>query len=155
MEREEIHIANNKKAHFQYQLSNYLEAGIQLTGTEIKSVRGKQVNINDAHCFFINEELWIKGMHIPEYKEGTYNNHEPKRIRKLLLKKSELKKLQSRVKEKGFTIVPARMYISKRGLAKIEIALAKGKKQFDKRADIKKREADRELKRIEKELKKH
>ena len=152
---EEINIAKNKKAFFEYHISDEVEAGIQLTGTEIKSVRSQQANLNDAFCVFENNELWVKGMHIPEYKQGTHYNHEPKRSRKLLLKKSELKKLFSKVKEKGFTIIPTRLYISPRGFAKLEIGLAKGKKMYDKREGIKKRETDRELKRAEKEYRKH
>ena len=151
---EEMTITKNKKAFFEYHISDVMEAGIQLTGTEIKSVRSQQVNLNDAYCLFDKNELWVNGMHIPEYKQGTHYNHEPKRNRKLLLKKSELKKLLTKVKEKGFTIIPTRMYISGRGLAKLEIGLAKGKKMYDKREGIKKRETNRELKRAEKEFRK-
>lgn len=143
-------IASNKKAGFEYHIEQKWEAGIQLTGTEIKSVRQKQVNINDAWCAFNGDELWVKGMHIAHYKEGTLYNHEEKRDRKLLLKKSELSRLKAKSKEKGFTIIPLRVYLSLRCHAKLEIALAKGKKIFDKRQDIKKRDADREMKRAEK-----
>jgi SsrA-binding protein len=152
VQKAEIHIATNKKAGFLYHLSHPAEAGVLLTGSEIKSVRGKHATIDDAHCFFMRGELWIRGMHIGEYAQAGRYNHEPKRDRKLLLKKAELRKLHARVKEKGFTIVPVRLYIGARGFAKLEIALARGKKQFDKRADVKKREAARELKRAEKEI---
>ena len=152
MEKAEVHISVNKKAGFLYLITQKQEAGVQLTGTEIKSIRNKQASINEAHCFFIKGELWIRGMHIAEYKEGTHYNHAPKRDRKLLMRKTELRKLQNRVREKGFTIVPVRLYIGKRGFAKIEIGLAKGKRKFDKRDDVKKRDAARELKREEKEI---
>lgn len=135
----------NKKASFEYHLLQTYEAGIVLTGTEVKSIRAGKANINEAYCSFDkNGELWIKNMHISEYKLGTYYNHEPKRDRKLLLKKSELKKLHRKVMEKGFTIVPVKVYFSERGLVKIEIALAQGKKSFDKRHSIKEKDMKRE-----------
>lgn len=143
-------ISSNRKAGYEYHIEQKWEAGLQLTGTEIKSVRQKQVNINDAWCTFMNGELWVKGMHIAVYKEGTHYNHEEKRDRKLLLKKTELRKLFFKSKEKGFTIIPLKIYISQRGLAKLEIALAKGKKSFDKRESIKKRDTEKELRRIKK-----
>ena len=118
-----------------------------LTGTEIKSIRDGKVSLNDAFCIFMNEELWIKNLHISEYKQGSYNNHEPKRLRKLLLNKSELLKIQSKIKEKGITIIPIQIFFNERGIAKIEIALAKGKKMFDKREDIKKKDVEREMSR--------
>lgn len=152
MEKEAINIATNRKAGFEFHLTDRYEAGLQLTGTEIKSVRAQQVNLNDAYCGFNDGELWVRGMHISEYKQGTHYNHEPKRDRKLLLKKTELKKLLTRVKEKGFSIIPVRIFISSRGFAKLEVALAKGKKTFDKREDVKQRDAKREIKRIEKEI---
>jgi SsrA-binding protein len=144
---EKQNIAANKKANFQYQISDTFEAGLQLTGTEIKSVRAQQVNLNESYCSFTDGELFVKGMHIAEYKYGTHYNHEAKRTRKLLLNKKELKKLLIKVKEKGFTIIPVRMYITERGFAKLEIGLAKGKKLYDKREDIKKRDAKREMER--------
>lgn len=149
-EKKEELISSNRKAGFEYHIEQRWEAGLQLTGTEIKSVRQKQVNINDAWCTFLNGELWVKGMHIAVYKEGTHYNHEEKRDRKLLLKKQELRKLLVKSKEKGFTIVPLKIYISPRGHAKLEIALAKGKKSFDKRESIKKRDTEKELRRMEK-----
>ncbi len=135
----------NKKASFEYHLLQSYEAGIILSGTEVKSVRDGKTNINEAYCQFDkNGELWIKNMHISEYKLGTYYNHEPKRDRKLLLKKSELKKLHRKVMEKGFTIVPVKVYFSERGLVKIEIALAQGKRSYDKRHSIKEKDMKRE-----------
>lgn len=144
---EEINIAKNRKASFEYHISDSVEAGIQLTGTEIKSVRAQQVNLTDGYCVFLKNELWAKGIHIAEYKDATHYNHETKRDRKLLLKKKELKKLLTKVKEKGFTIVPLRMYITPRGFAKLEIGLAKGKKLYDKRQDLKSKESKREIER--------
>ena len=123
-------------------------AGIALLGTEIKSIREGKVNINDAFCTFVNQNLYIRNMHISEYSHGSFYNHEAKRDRQLLLKKKELKKLKSKLDEKGLTIIPLRMFISKRGLAKLEIALAQGKKDFDKRDSIKERDSNRELARI-------
>jgi SsrA-binding protein len=142
---EETVVTSNKKAHFQYHISDTFEAGLMLTGTEIKSVRAMQVNLNESYCTFTDGELFVKGMHIAEYKYGTHYNHEAKRTRKLLLNKKELKKLLTKVKEKGFTIIPVRMYINAKGLAKLEIGLAKGKKLFDKREDLKKKDAKREM----------
>jgi SsrA-binding protein len=150
---EPIIIASNRKANFQYHISDSFEAGIQLTGTEIKSVRAQQVNLNEGYCTFIGTELWVKGMHIAEYKEASHYNHEAKRSRKLLLNKKELKKLLTKVKEKGFTIIPLKIYITERGFAKLEIGLAKGKKLYDKREDIKRKDAAREMSRVSKKVK--
>jgi SsrA-binding protein len=150
MKPREIIVATNKKAAFEYHLDIRLEAGLVLTGTEIKSVRNNAVNLTDSYCVFINDELWVKGMHIAEYKEGSYNNHLSKRDRKLLLKKSELNKLRSKVKEKGVSIIPIKIYLTERGYAKLEIALARGKKLFDKREDLKQKDADREMDRARK-----
>ena len=145
-------IVNNKKAVFEYNIETKFEAGIVLTGTEIKAVRGSHANLADSYCIFQNEELWVKGMHISEYKEASYNNHSAKRDRKLLLNKSELKKLRGKIKEKGYTIIPTRLYISDRGFAKLEIALARGKKTFDKREDLKKKDSDMEMSRVKKDF---
>ena len=139
----------NKKASFEYNFISNYKAGIMLTGTEIKSIRDGKASLNEAFCIFMEEGLWIKNMHIAEYSHGSYNNHEPKRIRKLLLNKAELLKLQSKMKEKGNTIIPIQLFFNERGIAKIEIALARGKKMFDKREDIKKRDVERELNREE------
>ena len=140
----------NRKARFEYHLVQKYEAGIQLTGTEVKSLRKGEANLNDAYCYFKEGELFIKNMFIAEYKHGNIYNHETRRDRKLLLKKQELKKLERRTQEKGFTIVPYKIYFTERGFAKIEIALGRGKKEYDKRHTIKERESKRDLKRIEK-----
>ena len=140
----------NKRAVFNYLIAATYEAGIILTGTEIKSIREGKANLSDSYCIFKNEELWIRNLHISEYKEGSYNNHEPKRERKLLLNRNELRKLQSKIKEKGTTIIPTKLYINERGFAKIEIGLARGKKTFDKRESLKKAEATREMSRVRK-----
>ncbi len=137
----------NKKASFEYHLLDNYEAGIQLTGTEIKSIREGKASLSEGYCTFIKDELFIKNMHIAEYTHGTHYNHEPKRIRKLLLNRNELKKLLSKTKEKGLTIIPVKLFINDRGFAKIQIALAKGKKFYDKRDSIKQRELGREMKR--------
>lgn len=138
----------NRRASFEYSFIEKYIAGIQLTGTEIKSIRANQANISDAYCVFINDELYVKHMHIAEYEKGTYNNHEPKRDRKLLLQAKELKKLKSKVQDVGVTIIPVRLFINEKGFAKLEIALAKGKKLHDKRDSIKERDIDRQLKRL-------
>lgn len=133
----------SKKARFSYDLIQTFTAGIQLFGTEIKSIRDGKVNLTDGYCYFKQDELWVKNIHISEYSMGTYNNHEPLRVRKLLLHRRELKKLQASVKEKGLTIIPIRIFLNEKGLAKLEIALARGKKSHDKRESIKERESKR------------
>lgn len=138
----------NKRASFEYHLLDRYTAGIRLLGTEIKSIRQGKANINDSFCSFFDDGLYIRNMHIAEYSFGSFYNHEAKRDRQLLLTKKELKKLREKGEEKGFTIVPLRIYISDRGFAKIEIALAQGKKDFDKRETIKERESKRELDRV-------
>jgi SsrA-binding protein len=140
----------NKKALYNFEVLDKYVAGIQLTGTEIKSIRNSKASLVDAYCFFVNNELWIKGMHIAEYKSGSYNNHEPKRERKLLLRKNELRKLQKKYNEKGLTIVATRLFINDRNLAKLNIALAKGKHEYDKREDIKKKDTERQMDRYQK-----
>ena len=135
----------NKRASFEYHLLDKYTAGIRLLGTEIKSIRQGKANINDSFCSFFEDGLYIKNMHIAEYSFGSFYNHEAKRDRQLLLTKRELKKLRDKGEEKGFTIVPLRIFINERGYAKVEIALAKGKKDFDKRETIKERESKREL----------
>lgn len=135
----------NKKAKHEFSFLYTIDAGILLQGTEIKSIRLAKVNMSDAYCLIKKGELFVNNIHISEYKYGTYNNHEPKRPRKLLIKKLELKKLHTKVKEKGFTIVPYRLFISDRGFAKLEIALAKGKKDFDKRHTLKEKDAKRDM----------
>ena len=135
----------NKKASFEFFILDKFTAGIQLQGTEIKSIRAGKANITDAYCMFFNNELLIKNMHIAEYKYGSIYNHEPKRERKLLLNKRELKKLQNKLKDKGLTIVPVLLFINEKGFAKLEIALAKGKKLYDKRTTLKNKETQREM----------
>jgi SsrA-binding protein len=120
-------------------------AGIQLTGTEIKSIREGKANIADAYCTFKGDELFVINMHIAEYSFGTYNNHEPKRDRKLLLTKRELHKMQAKVKEKGFTIIPTLLFINEKGLAKLTISLARGKHYYDKRESLKQKDVKREI----------
>ncbi len=144
MNQQEVDI-RNKRAQFEYFLLDRFEAGLVLTGTEIKSIRDGKASIKDAYCLFIKDELWVKNMHITEYSHGTVYNHEPTRIRKLLLTKREIKKLRAKVKERGQTIVPTRLFTNERGFAKLEIALAKGKKSFDKRNSIKEKDMKRDL----------
>ncbi len=141
----------NKKAQFEYFFVSTFEAGIMLVGTEIKSIRtGGSVNLKDCYCLFIKDELYVRSLHISPYKHGTYNNHEDRRDRKLLLKRLELRKLQRKVKEKGASIIPFRLYFTDRGFVKLEIALTKGKKSHDKRHAIKERENKRDLNRLNK-----
>lgn len=139
----------NKKALFEYFLVEIITAGIQLTGTEIKSIRDGKANLTDAYCDFKGNELFVKNMHIAEYRYGTHYNHEPKRERKLLLNKRELKKLFTKVQEKGFTIIPVELFINETGLAKLKISLAKGKKLYDKRETLKTKDTKREMERGE------
>jgi len=141
---EKIVNIKNKRASFEYQFLDTYITGIMLTGTEIKSIRQQKVSLQDAYCYFDDGELFIKNMNIARYTEGTYYNHDPLRERKLLLKKNELRKLENKLDD-GLTIVPLRLFINDRGLAKIEIALAKGKKLYDKREDIKARDVAREM----------
>lgn len=140
----------NKKARYEYTIIDTYIAGLQLTGTEVKSVRSGLVNLGDSYCSFRKGEGWVKKMHISEYEQGSYNNHEPMRTRKLLLTKKELKKIENKVKEKGYTVVPLRLFTSERGFVKLEIAVGQGKKIHDKRDSIKnadvKREIDRQMK---------
>lgn len=138
----------NRKASFEYHFLDKYIAGIMLQGTEIKSIREGKANLQESYCALLDGELWVKNMHISPYAEGTYANHEPKRDRKLLLNKRELKKLESKFKEKGLAIIPVRLFINDRGLAKLEIALAKGKKLYDKREDIKQKDLKREMERL-------
>jgi SsrA-binding protein len=142
-----INISNRKASHDYHFLDKYI-AGIVLTGTEIKAIRQGKVNLQDAYCYFDDNELYVKQLHISPYNYGTHYNHDPVRERKLLLMKRELKKLKNKSEENGVTIIPTRMFINDKGLAKLEIALAKGKKLYDKREDIKEREAKRELERM-------
>ncbi|MAO71103.1 MAG: SsrA-binding protein [Flavobacteriales bacterium] len=140
----------NRKASYEYEFIDKYVAGIALKGTEIKSIRNSQVNMSDSYCVFIVDELWIRNLHISEYVNGGYINHEPKRERKLLLKRTELEKIHGKVKTKGVTIIPLRLFVNEKGKAKVEIALAKGKKIFDKRESLKEKDNKRNLDRIKK-----
>lgn len=147
MSKSTINIVN-RRASFEYQFIHKYIAGIALLGTEIKSIREGNVNLADAYCFFRDEELYVRNMHIGNYKQGTHSNHEPLRIRKLLLKKAELRKLRSKSQDQGVSIVPVRLFLSETGYAKLEIALAQGKKLFDKRESLKKKDIEREMQRM-------
>jgi SsrA-binding protein len=137
----------NRKAFFEYFILDKYVAGIVLTGTEIKSIREGKVSLEESFCAFKEDELFVVNMHIAEYKFGTYNNHEPKHDRKLLLNRKELKKLHNKIKEKGFTIIPIILFVNEKGLAKLEIGLAKGKKLYDKRESIKTKDTKRDIER--------
>lgn len=143
-------IIKNKKAKFNYEFIESEIAGIELKGTEIKSIRCGNIGFNDSYCLFIDNELWVKNLHIDEYKNASHNNHDPKRDKKLLLTKQQLIKFQSKVNEKGLTIIPEEIFINDKGLAKMKISLSKGKKTYDKKQIIKendiKIEMDREIK---------
>ncbi|WP_207510685.1 SsrA-binding protein SmpB [Longitalea luteola] len=137
----------NRSAYHDYFIEDKYDAGMVLLGTEVKSLRDGRASFNDSYCYFHKGELWIKSLHIAEYSHGTVNNHDPVRERKLLLTKRELRKLESKIREKGFSIVPLRIFFSSKGLVKMEIGLGKGKKQYDKRETIKQRDTEREMKR--------
>ena len=137
----------NKRASHEYFLIQEVTAGIQLTGTEIKSIRDGTASIADAYCTFTGTELFVRNMHIAEYALGTHYNHEPKRDRKLLLTKRELKKFAVKVKERGFTIIPVLLFINENGLAKLTVALARGKHAYDKRETLKQKDHQREMER--------
>ena len=138
----------NRRASFDYIVNETFTAGIVLTGTEIKSIRQSKASLVDTYCTFINEELWVKNMHVAEYFYGSYNNHVARRDRKLLLERKELRKLKETVKNPGFTIVPMRLFINEKGLAKLVIALARGKHEYDKRESLKERDDKREIDRM-------
>ena len=138
---------SNRKAYYEYNIEAKYVAGIVLTGTEIKSLRAGKASFNDSYCIFFKGELFIKSLHISEYSFGSVYNHEPMQERKLLLHKKELHKLESKIKEKGFTIIPLKIFISENGFAKVEIGLGKGKKIYDKRETIKAKETERDIKR--------
>lgn len=140
----------NKKASFNYTFIEKYTAGIKLTGTEIKSIRLSKASLGDAYCLFIEGELYIRGLNITEYAFGTHYNHEPLQDRKLLLNKKELKKLERKSTEKGLTIVATRLFITDSGWAKVDIALAKGKQEFDKRNQIKDKDLNRDMERVRK-----
>ncbi len=148
----ELHEIVNRKARFNYEFLETYKAGIVLTGTEIKSIKEGKANLGDSFCYLRQGEMWIKNLHISLYNFGSYANHEPMRLRKLLLNKKEINKLEGKIKEKGLTIIPYKIFFSERGLAKIEIVLAKGKKSFDKRESIKERDTQKEIQRVKKEI---
>jgi SsrA-binding protein len=135
----------NRKASFEYQFIETYVAGIMLTGTEIKSIRQSKANLQDAYAVFLGEELYIRQLHISPYEQAAYYNHDPVRDRKLLMQKRELKKLLGKLQDKGLTVIPTRLFTNDRGFAKLEIALAKGKKLYDKRDDIKEKDIRREM----------
>lgn len=135
----------NKRATFDYELLDTYVAGIVLTGTEIKSIRQGKASLVDTYCFMERGELWVRNMHIAEYFYGTYNNHNVRRDRKLLLNRNELRKLARATKDTGFTIIPSRLFINEKGLAKLVVAVAKGKKEYDKRHSLKEKEDKRAM----------
>jgi SsrA-binding protein len=137
----------NRSAFHEYFIDSRYEAGMVLLGTEIKSLREGKISFNDSYCLIDKGEVWLKSLHIAEYSHGTVNNHDPLRDRKLLLRKREINKIESKLKEKGYTMVPLRIFFSNKNLAKIEIGLAKGKKLHDKRESIKQKDVEREMKR--------
>lgn len=139
-------VFKHRKAHFEFELHDRYVAGMVLTGTEIKAIREGRANLKDSFCYFHKGELYVKNMHISEYTHGNIENHEPKRDRKLLMKKSELNKLHDKVKAKGFTIVPTKLFIGKSGYAKLEVALARGKQVHDKRRALKEKELKKDIK---------
>ena len=138
----------NRRVTFEYELIEKFVAGIMLVGTEIKSIRGGKANLSDSYCQFINGALYVKSLHISEYEMGTCNNHIAKRDRKLLLNKKELLKLDKKVKESGLTIVCTKLFVNSKGLAKLEIALARGKKTYDKRESLKLKDSKRDMDRM-------
>jgi SsrA-binding protein len=137
----------NRQAYYEYFIDDKLLAGVSLLGTEVKSLRVGKASFVDAYCIFQKGELLLKGMHIAEYSHGTANNHDPLRDRKLLLTRRELKKWEAKMKEKGYTIIPLRMFLNEKNFIKLEIGLAKGKKLHDKRESIKQKDTEREMKR--------
>ncbi len=138
----------NRQAYHEFFIDAKYEAGMVLLGTEVKSLREGRASFNDSYCLVHKGEIWLKSLHIAEYSHGNANNHDPLRDRKLLLEKREIKKIESKLKEKGHTIIPLRIFFNDKGLAKIEIGLAKGKKLHDKRDSIKKKDVEREMKRF-------
>jgi len=137
----------NRQATHEYFIDTRYEAGMVLLGTEVKSLRAGKASFNDSYCVVYKEEVWLKSLHIAEYSHGTVNNHDPLRDRKLLLQKREIRKIAAKLKEKGYTLVPLRIFFSENNKAKIEIGLGRGKKMHDKRETIKKRDVEREMKR--------
>lgn len=149
MEKIEI---KNKRATFDYEILDVLTAGIVLTGTEIKSLRAGKANLTDSYCIIEKDEAYVRNMHISEYEKGGHYNHEPKRERKLLLNRNEINKWHTKLKEKGLTMVPLKLFINPKGLAKLDVGLARGKKTFDKRESLKEKDAKRQMDRVKKEF---
>lgn len=142
----------NKRATFDYEILDVLTAGIVLTGTEIKSLRAGKANLTDSFCIIEKDEAFVRNMHITEYEKGGHYNHEPKRERKLLLNRSEINKWHTKLKEKGLTMVPLKLFINPKGLAKLDVGLARGKKTYDKRESLKEKDAKRQMDRVKKEF---
>jgi SsrA-binding protein len=138
----------NRSAFHEYFFDNKYVAGVVLTGTEVKSLRDGKASFNDSYCIIHKGEMWLKSLHIAEYSHGTVNNHDPVRDRKLLLQKREITKIEGKLKEKGYTLIPLRIFFNEKNLIKVEIGLGKGKKLHDKRETIKKRDVEREMKRF-------
>lgn len=138
----------NKRAGFEFEITDRYEAGIVLRGSEIKAIRNGGGSISEAFCVMRDGELYIKNMTIPEYSHGGYANHQPETLRKLLLTKRELSKIDARIREKGLTVLPLRLYISERGFAKLQIGVGRGKKKFDKRESLKQKASQREMDRV-------
>jgi SsrA-binding protein len=138
----------NRSAFHEYFFDNKYVAGIVLTGTEVKSLREGKASFNDSYCIIHKGEMWLKSLHVAEYSHGTTNNHDPIRDRKLLLQKREISKIEGKLKEKGYTLIPLRIFFNEKNLIKVEIGLGKGKKLHDKRETIKKRDVEREMKRF-------
>jgi SsrA-binding protein len=138
----------NRAAFHEYFFDNKYVAGVVLTGTEVKSLREGKASFNDSYCIIHKGEMWLKSLHIAEYSHGTTNNHDPIRDRKLLLQKREIAKIEGKLKEKGYTLIPLRIFFNEKNLIKVEIGLGKGKKLHDKRETIKKRDVEREMKRF-------
>jgi len=140
----------NKKASFSYRLTENFTAGIQLKGAEIKSIRNKDVVIKDSYCILVKSEVWVRNIHISKYKQDSTDQHNPNREKKLLLNKSEVKKITKSINEKGMSLIPTKLFINDKGLAKLEIAIGKGKKLYDKREDIKKKDVEKQIDREKK-----
>lgn len=138
----------NKSAYYEYFVDATYTAGMVLLGTEVKSLRAGKASFNDSYCIIHDSEIWLKSLHISPYSHGTVNNHDPDRDRKLLLQKREIRKIQAKLKEKGYTLIPLKIFMNEAGFVKIEIGLGKGKKLYDKRESIKKKDQDREMKRF-------
>ena len=139
--------SRNRSAYHEYFIDDKYEAGMVLTGTEVKSIREGKVSFNDSYCLLHKGEVFVKSLHVAQYSHGNINNHQPDRDRKLLLTKREIRKIESKLKEKGYTLVPLRIYFNEKGLAKMDIGLGKGKKLHDKRETLRKKDVDREMKR--------